>query len=202
MSSNGSVTCWISALKGGDPLAAQKLWERYFSRLVGLARKKVSTARRREADEEDVALSAFASLCQGIMEGRFPRLEKRDDLWPLLVVITGRKALDLLAHQGRRKRGGGKVRGDSALLDLADSAGAGLDTIVGNEPTPEILTIMAEEYQRLLDLLDDDELRSIAVWKMERHTNQEIAERLDCSLAKVERRLGVIRKRWESKSTS
>ena len=35
----------------------------------------------RLADEEDVALSAFDSFCRGAEQGRFPRLDDRDDLW-------------------------------------------------------------------------------------------------------------------------
>jgi hypothetical protein len=41
MSSEGSVSHWISELKAGDPAAAQTLWERFFRRVVGLARKKL-----------------------------------------------------------------------------------------------------------------------------------------------------------------
>src|SRR5260370_12022242 len=37
MSSEGSVTRWVTALKGGDLAAAQPLWERYHRRLVALA---------------------------------------------------------------------------------------------------------------------------------------------------------------------
>src|SRR3954452_19706131 len=112
MSSVGSVTHWIQALRGGDPGAAQKLWERYFPRLVGLARARLQGARRRAEDEEDVALSAFDSFCRGAREGRFPRLADRNDLWRLLVVLTARKAVDLLQREGRLKRG--PVRGESA----------------------------------------------------------------------------------------
>jgi DNA-directed RNA polymerase specialized sigma24 family protein len=169
---------------------------------VGLARKKLQAGSRREADEEDVALSAFDSFFLGVTQGRFPRLADRNDLWSLLVVITARKSLDLLARQGRQKRGGGKVRGESALLDLADSAGEGIEAIVGDEPTPDFATQVAEEYQRLLDKLGDDELRSIAVWKMEGHTNEDIAEWLRLALATVERRLRVIRKLWEEEIES
>jgi DNA-directed RNA polymerase specialized sigma24 family protein len=200
MSAPGSVTNWIVQLKAGDPAAAQPLWERYFQRMVALARTRLQGARRREADEEDVALSAFDSFCRGAMRGRFPQLADRDDLWPLLVVITARKALDLLERQGRLKRGGGRLRGESALLDPADPGNGGIEQVVGDEPTPEFAAEVAEECQRLLDKLGDDELRQIAVWKMEGDTNEQIAERLGCALATVERRLRVIRRLWEGES--
>ena len=45
MSSAGDVTALIARLKSGDREAAQPLWERYFHRLVGLARAKLSAAR-------------------------------------------------------------------------------------------------------------------------------------------------------------
>jgi DNA-directed RNA polymerase specialized sigma24 family protein len=70
---------------------------------------------------------------------------------------------------------------------------------VGNEPTPEFAAQVAEECQRLLDMLPDDELCSIAVWKMEGHTNEEIAGLLGCAVPTVERRLRLIRKCWEGK---
>ncbi len=63
MESDESVSQWLGQLQAGDPTAAQKLWERYFRRLVGLARKKLRAAPRRAADEEDVALSAFTGFC-------------------------------------------------------------------------------------------------------------------------------------------
>jgi DNA-directed RNA polymerase specialized sigma24 family protein len=201
MSAPGSVTNWLVQLKDGNAAAAQPLWERYFPRMVALARKRLRGARRREADEEDVALSAFDSFCRGAEQGRFPQLGDRDDLWQLLVVITARKAVDLLARQGRLKRGGGRVAGESGLLDPADPSNGGIEQVVGSEPTPAFAAQVAEECQRLLDKLGDDELREIAVWKMEGHTNEEIAERLDVARATVERRLRMVRKQWEDEDT-
>src|SRR5436309_4156959 len=99
MSSAGSVTTWVGRLRAGDGAAAQRLWERYFRRLVGLARERLRGLRRRAADEEDVALSAFDSFCRGVGQGRFPRLDDRNNLWELLVVITARKAIDLRQHE-------------------------------------------------------------------------------------------------------
>jgi DNA-directed RNA polymerase specialized sigma24 family protein len=200
MSAPDSVTDWLVRLKGGDPAAAQALWERYFRRLVGLARKRLQTARRREADEEDVALSAFDSFCRGAAQGRFPWLGDRDDLWQVLVVITTRKAADLVVRQRRLKHGGGKLRGESALRDPAAPSGGGIEEVVGTVPTPEFAAQVAEECRRLLDKLGDDELREIAVWKMEGYSNEQIAERLGRALATVERRLRVIRKVWENDS--
>ena len=38
--------------------------------------------------------------------------------------------------------------------------------------------MVAEESRRLLDVLGDETLRRIATWKMEGHTNEEIAAQL------------------------
>jgi DNA-directed RNA polymerase specialized sigma24 family protein len=181
----------------GERAAAQPLWQRYFERLVGLARKKLQGSPRRESDEEDVALSAFDSFCRGAAQGRFPRLADRDDLWQLLVVITARKAIDLVVRQNRKRAGGGKVSGESALLNPAEGEEGGVEAAVGTVPTPDLVWQMDEEYQRLLGKLGDDELRSIAAWKLEGHTNEEIAGRLGRARATVERRLRVIRRLWE-----
>jgi DNA-directed RNA polymerase specialized sigma24 family protein len=188
MSSGGSVTQWIRLLKAGDEAAAQQLWERYFQRLVGLARKKLQTAPRRSADEEDVALGALDSLCRGARHGRFPKLHDRDDLWHLLVVITTRKALHLARDESSPTRGG----------TVSDEAA--MEQILSREPTPEFAAQVAEECQRLLALLGHAELRSIAVWKMEGYSEDEIAARLKCVPRTVRRRLQRIRSLWEKES--
>jgi DNA-directed RNA polymerase specialized sigma24 family protein len=199
MSSGGSVTTWVEQLRAGDRAGAQRLWECYFPRLVGLARQKIRGLPRRAADEEDVALSAFDSFCAGVARGRFPQLEGRDNLWALLVVITARKAIDLRNHEKRLKRGGGQVAGESALdaLPAGEDGEAGIGQVVGAEPTPELAAQVAEEFRRLLAQLPGEELRSVAVWKMEGYTNTEIAARLGCAEATVERRLNLIRSVWK-----
>ena len=109
MSGGGSVTQWIQLLRQGDHGAAQPLWERYFAQLEAVARQKLRGLRPAVADAEDVALSAFDSLCRGLERGRFPRLNDRDNLWRLLVVITARKVAHLLRDEHCRKRGGGQI---------------------------------------------------------------------------------------------
>jgi DNA-directed RNA polymerase specialized sigma24 family protein len=197
--SSTSVTHWIDRLKAGDPDAAQKLWERYFRRLVGLARKKLRSAPRRAADEEDVALSAFDSFCRGVEQERFPQLNDRLDLWQLLVLLTARKASDLAQHERRQKRGGGAVLDEAALPSPADSSAheAVLDQIAGPTPTPAFVAQVAEECSRLLERLDSSELRDVALRKVEGYGNEEIAAQLGCGLRTVERRLRLIRSIWE-----
>src|SRR5947207_15944655 len=109
MASGDSVTLWIKQLKAGDRQAVQQLWERYFHRLVGLARKRLRDTPRRAADEEDVALSAFDSFCRNAGAGRFPDLADRDGLWRLLAAFTVRKATRHLRDAARQKRGGAAV---------------------------------------------------------------------------------------------
>ena len=188
MSESASVTVWIQQLHAGNSLAAQKLWEGYFHRLVGLARAKLRTMPRRGADEEDVALSAFDSFFRGVERGRFPRLDDRHDLWQILLMITERKAIDLKQHEGRDKRDWRRIQAASDDLPM---------DVASREPDPAFAAQVAEECEKLLAQLADDQLRTIAVRKMEGFTNKEIAEELGCSLVTVERRLRLIRLEWE-----
>ena len=188
MSSEGSVTRLLSGVKREDHDAVHQLWERYFPRLARLAHKKLGGMDRGGEEGEDVALSAFHSFCRGAGQSRFPRLDARDDLWQLLVVITGRKAANLIKKEGRQKRGGGWARRD---LDLEFAA------VISREPDPRFAAAMDEQYRRLLDRLGDDTLRRIAEWKIEGRTNQEIAGLLGRSVGWVERKLSLIRVKWE-----
>ncbi len=194
----GSVTQWLQDLKDGDEHSAQFLWERYFDRLTLLARKRIGDITRLATDGEDVALSAFHSLCKGVGEGRFADLADRESLWKLLVTIAVRKAQKAIRNEFRQKRGGGSVLGESALMSREDVATGvhGLERVLDNEPTPEFAAQVAEEWHDLLNRLNDDELRKIAIWKMEGLTSNEIAQRLGKALATIERRLKLIRTVW------
>jgi DNA-directed RNA polymerase specialized sigma24 family protein len=202
VSSKGSVTHWIGQLQAGDPVAAQKLWERYFRRLVSLARKKLRDAPRRAADEEDVALSAFASFCRVAAQGQFPQLADRDNLWRLLVTITARKALHLRRDEGRQKRGGGEVLNLSQMPGASGRAETMFEQVLDREPTPAFAAQVAEETRRLLACLGDGQLRAIALAKLEGHTNEAIARQLGWARVTVQRKLRLIRDIWAKEKRS
>jgi DNA-directed RNA polymerase specialized sigma24 family protein len=195
MSTDDSLTQWLARLKSGDGEAARHIWQTFFARLAGLARDRLRHARRRAADEEDVALSALNSFCRGAAEGRFPDLLDGRGLWPLLAKITLRKANKLERDERRLKRGGGAVRGESALAPVDGSAAAWED-FLGREPSPALACQMADECARLLGRLGDPQLCQVALWKMDGCTNAEIAARLGCVETTVERKLRVIRSVW------
>jgi DNA-directed RNA polymerase specialized sigma24 family protein len=203
MNTEESVTCWIDRLKAGDREAVQPLWERYYHRLVREARRWLKRAPAAPAaDEEDVALGAFASFCRRAEEGRFPRLFDRNDLWLLLLVIAFRKACDQIAHERRRQPRGGRALHASALAAGPDGDAGGLFAdMIGRGPGPAMVAQTAEECRRLLAELGSEELRQVALWKLEGYTNEEIAPRMNGgegrSLATVERKLKEIRLRWE-----
>src|SRR5687767_12953323 len=155
------VTYWLRQLEAGDEDAARLLWHRYYRELVELARARFGRTPRRVSDEEDVALSVLRSLYEGAPRGQFAALVNRGDLWQLLATITGRKVIDQHRRLNQQKRGGGRVRGDSLLAAASgdDRSSVGFDQFRGEAATPEVLAIAAEEFQRLMGLLNDDRLR-------------------------------------------
>lgn len=197
MSLDQSVTHLIGELKAGNETALQQLWERYFHRLVGLASRRLGDVPRLPADGEDVALSAFNSFYQGMLRGSFPLLDDRNNLWRVLVTLTGRKAARLVRDEQAEKRGGGLVAGETSVPEGVGSW-PGFENLISSEPTPEFAALVDDECRRLLSLLPEDEQRNVAILKMEGYTSEEIAKKLGRSLATIERKLRVIRTVWES----
>ena len=194
-----TVTQWIDQLKTGDARAAQRLWESYFLEMVEVARRKLQGAPRAVAGEEDVALSAFKSFCLGAQNGRFSQVTDRENLWPLLVAITSHKSVDLIRHENRKKRGGTGGSGTESERNKQFTP-VDFEQIIQSQPSPEFTVQLAEELERLLDLLDktgDSTLRQVALAKMEGETTTEIAEQLGCARRTIERKLQLITRLWQ-----
>ncbi len=195
------VTEWINQLKAGDAVAAQRLWEEYFQRMVQLARRKLSHVPRASADEEDVALSAFKSFCLGAREGRFTQLLDSDNLWPLLMAITLHKSVDLIRGENRQKRGGaGQTATPDSTAPMSKPMPVPLSEIISREPTPEFAAEMTEQLHILLARLDstgDPDLQRIALMKLDGYNTTEIAERIGCVRRTIERKTNLIERLWE-----
>ncbi|MEZ6197319.1 MAG: ECF-type sigma factor [Planctomycetota bacterium] len=183
-----SVTEWIVDLKLGDPRAAQALWDRFFERLRRQLERRVAPGQRM-VDGEDLAISAINALCLGAREGRFARLDSREDLWQLLVVIGSRKAAS--AHRAAQVR---RQLGESAV-GASPSLAFGIDRVVAGEIDAAYLDDLGATCGELLEGLEP-RFRELALLKLEGYSNEEIAERVGRSVRTVERHLMIIRESW------
>lgn len=213
------ITDLMQQLRDGDEEAALLLWNRYSDQIAEVARRTLQRSPSRISDEEDVVIVAFKSLLAGIRSGRFPEVDHREQLWRLMMVITTRKAAATLERDRRHKRGSGSVRGDSAvMIDVklsdaehvhADSGvlakrgdsdlAEGFDRLEGTGTTPDIAALMADEAESLLQQLPDEVSRQLVCLKLEGHTHEEIADRLNCNVRTVERRLKQVREIWSKR---
>jgi DNA-directed RNA polymerase specialized sigma24 family protein len=198
MSSGGSITNLIAQLREGDEAAAQQLLERFYCRVLGVAKRKLQHNSLGFADEQDVAQSALLAFVRGAKKGQFTKLHDRDDLWNLLVVITSRKAVNLLIKEGRKREKHKDAEDQKPSQEGVDAFGNAidLDGFIDQAPSPEMELLIDEECKRLLSLLGDAQLRAIAVWKLEGHASADIASMLGCSLRTVERKVRLIRQIW------
>jgi RNA polymerase sigma factor (sigma-70 family) len=177
-----SITRLIRAAQQDRDSAVGPLLAVYFDRLVRLARRRLQDLPGLANYDEDLALRSFYSVYRRIQDPERPlQLTGRDDLWRLLATRTISRAIDLI-----RRHRPGVVSGEG-----------GLEQILAREPTPEEAAATADECRRLLGLLEEPELRQIALWKVEGYTNEEIAARLDCVPRTVERKVRRIRLLWK-----
>jgi len=198
MGREGSVTRLIQFLRSGDAaerdLAARLIWQRYFRDLLELARNNLNKRIRRREDEEDVLQSMYKSFCLRQQRGEFD-LASRDALWKLLVTITLRIARNAANKQMREKRDVGREQTISDQDD-GESGQWVLEQMDSSGPSPAEAALLNEALERRLEMLDDAQLREIALWRLEGYTNGEIAARLDCTERSIERRLERIRSKW------
>jgi DNA-directed RNA polymerase specialized sigma24 family protein len=68
--------------------------------------------------------------------------------------------------------------------------------ILSEQPSPATLVELEDSLQQLLGRLDDETLRTIALWRMQGYTRDEIADQLGCARRTVARKLELIRKKW------
>jgi DNA-directed RNA polymerase specialized sigma24 family protein len=186
--SQGSVSRLLGGLRDGDEESVQQLWQRYAQPLGRLAAARLKAGGGLAADAEDVALDAFFNLCEQLARPasaeRFPDLQNRTHLWKLLACFTVREAFDLATKENRRRA----IVEDESVLGVD-----GFAAFAGREPPPEFTAAVAD----LLEYLPSDQLRAVAIGKMEGRTNPEIARRLGCAVSTIERKLQVIRLLWQ-----
>jgi RNA polymerase sigma factor (sigma-70 family) len=183
----GSVTHLFAMARHGDAAAFNPLWQHFFPRLVGLARKRLGGRQCRGGDAEDAAQAALVSFWRQLQTGEFLEDLRRDSLWNLLATFTARKVGKQLRHDSALKRGSGQVMSEAELATDQQ-----LDHLIGSLPTQE-LDVQATELMETLPA----ELQELAMLRLLGYSTKEISEQLDCTQRKVQRKLELVRLRWE-----
>jgi len=192
-----SVSELIVNLQNGDADAAQRLWDRYFEKLVKFARDRLGATPRQGRDEEDVALSVFDSFCQEAKASRLANLKDRHELWWMLLAITRRKIVDQFRDINREKHGLLDVKPETDVKANPETKKEfDLNLVLDETPSAELLLELDGEWQRLLSLLRDDTLRRIALWRIEGYSILEISTKLRVLPRTVGRKLSLIRCTW------
>lgn len=175
-----SVTMWVAAVRSGDGIAAQHLWQRYFHQLMHQARMRMSNVEKTSYDEEDAAISTFNVLCQKLQEGCYPRIADRGELWHLMLTVLVRKI-------GRRN----KYQSAAKRLESRSIARFSVDEL----PAAGSQEIPCECFE-LIALLGDVNLQQVALLKFEGYTNNEIAVKMNRTRRTIQRMLNLIRNLW------
>lgn len=181
----------LRQLQHSENDAANEVVSRYASRLVALARARLSKRFQSRVDPEDVLQSVFRTFFRRQREGEF-QLEGWDSLWSLLVVITLRKC----GHQVERLQAGKRdVRREATVGAMEGDSGAeGEWQLEAHEPQPEEVAALTEMLEGLLSALNEQQ-REIVTLRLQGYTIAEVAEKVGRAERGVYRLLAEIRQR-------
>lgn len=187
----GSITQWLQRLHAGEADAAKEIWNRYYPRVVRLAALQLIKSDDRSIDEEDVAQSTFRTVYLAVMNGKYPDIEDRRDLWRLLLVST-------LNRVRRHHRDSHTLkRSVNELVTQDQSRRRLIMEISGPDAQAEMADLIETLFRRLDQEDPTGELRQIALLKLEEHSASAIARRLKRRKNHVLQRIRLIRILWE-----
>lgn len=172
-------------MAGGDEAAADSLWSSFFERIVRHAKSKLVTDAA--YDEEDLALSVFVSLSTAAQSGRLQSVANRNDLWALLIVMAREKMIDRLRRHNAKKRSRTQIDAE-------------LDQLLSDEIDPLSSAAIRDECAYLVSLLEREDIKRIALLRLDGFTIQEIVEATGISKRSVLRKMHRIRAAWESEA--
>lgn len=152
MTESPSFTDFLRELKAGDGEAARRVFERYSTRLIALARTRMSSAMRQGIDPDDIVQSVFKSFFRHQAAGEYD-FENWKSLWGLLALITIRKC----CRQARRQRTIKRDPGQKRAQGDSDGVAYGAWDLVSNEPTPHQSVVLAESLESVLRQLEPRE---------------------------------------------
>ncbi|EAQ78574.1 sigma-70 family RNA polymerase sigma factor [Blastopirellula marina] len=189
----------LQGVRDGSKTSVNVVVDKYFSRIVRAAEKRISAGKQRAADGDDVAASVFESLWKRSDRGDFSDSDFKDadELWGYLSRMARSKVVDHIRRENAAKRGGGKVRGESVFLVRGTDGACGIEAVAPSHFSPDELAEFSEWQGQLLDALQEERLREIATMRLEGYDTEEIGESVGLSTRSIRRKLVLIRDIWK-----
>jgi DNA-directed RNA polymerase specialized sigma24 family protein len=195
----------------GHPDAVDQIMRHYYGAMAMRAARLIHDYHIDEAlfDRDDAVNVTLFKLWRAARDGKIPSIISGDDFWKLVCSSLHRNIRNARDYGERRKRGGlgaSPLRWDSQQAATgADDAGArhayhrrdaNPNDLCSDSLPPDALTLANEEVERLLSLLHDPVLKSVASLRAEDYTIDEIAHRLGLTSRSIRRKLVEIRRIW------
>jgi RNA polymerase sigma factor (sigma-70 family) len=185
----------LALWRAGDQKAAEELYRSYASRLIALARSRLSAKLAQRIDPEDVVQSAYRSFFADSRDGRY-ELQCGTDLWHLLLTITLHKLQCQVQRHTAQKR----------AVDLERNFGSedslhGIQAdVLAHEPSPVEAVALIDELEQLMRTLKPAQ-RQVVELRLQGYHLDEIAEKAACSLISVRRILDQVKRHLEQANT-
>lgn len=170
----------LARCREGDADAQQLLYDRFSSRLIAIAQRRIGARLGRRLDSEDVIQSVFRTFFRKASLGKYPP-EESEKLWGQLVRVTLSKTIDATREHTAEKR-------DIHLEVPGDWSQPLVDTF-GRGPSPDQAAVLTELLDQLLCFLGDAKYMSIIELTLQGHDKVEIAEQVRLSKRSVDRTL-------------
>src|SRR5262245_19932339 len=175
----------VERCRAGSESAAAELFNRYVSRLLGVARRRIGERMNSRLDPEDVVQSVFRTFFTRLKNDQF-EITDEDDLSKLLVRITLHKTLRQIAYHraARRNPNHEQPQGELSQHDILQ--------VMTKEPTPVTVVTFIDQLDHFLARLTPEE-QQILTLRLQGHSTDEIAKQLNSYDRKVRRVLERVR---------
>jgi RNA polymerase sigma-70 factor, ECF subfamily len=169
----------VEKVRTGSESAAAELFNRYVSRLLRVARKRIGERMNSRLDPEDVVQSVFRTFFTRLKNDQFEFADD-DDLSKLLVRITLHKTLRQIAYHraARRNPGQEAPQGELSQHDIMQ--------VMAKEPTPVTVVTFMDQLDHFLGRLSPEE-QQILTLRLQGYSTEEIAGQINSYDRKVRR---------------
>ena len=200
-SQSQAITQLLQQLGSADATVNERLFRFYRGQLQQAARNALAGHNRRVEDEDDLISIVLAEFLMAGAGGHISIPGSREDVLRMLWVRVHQRAKNMVRDDHRKRRGSGRVRGDSVFgnPDDEDFKG-GFDRFADDSPLPEEALLLAESvaelHQRFFDCLGPV-LEPVGRLWLQGYTPTEIADHLNVGLSSAYRKLDRILLRFE-----